>query len=369
MDDAAPGADFDVAMCLLMRWKLISLGALLAGLLALAISYVIPQTFTARTSFLPPQQQGAAASALNSLGALANLAGGGGIRTPADQFVALLQSANVQDRIIDKYKLIEVYDVKYRTDARRDLAENARVSLTKRDGIITVEIDDHSPQRAADMANAYVDELQRLTATLAITEAQQRRVFFERQLAQTRDRLTAAQVSLQTSGFNAGALKSEPKAAAEAFARLRAELTAAEVRLQGLRGSLVDTAPEVAQQLAIVGALRAQVARAEGEADTGAGADYISKFREFKYQETLFELFARQYELARVDEAREGALIQVIDVAQPPERKSGPRRARVALLTTFGTGLLLAALVLLRRRWQTLPPEQSERLRRAISAQ
>jgi uncharacterized protein involved in exopolysaccharide biosynthesis len=372
MPDAAaaqvPPAEFDVPMILLGRWKLIVVGALLAGLVALGLSYLVPQTFTARTSFLPPQQPGAAASALSSLGALANLAGGGGIRTPADQFVALLQSVKVQDRIIDRFKLIEVYDVRYRADARRMLADNARISLSKRDGLIAVEVDDHSPQRSAEIANAYVDELQRLTSTLAITEAQQRRAFFERQMTQTRDRLTAAQVALQASGFNAGALKSEPRAAAESFAKLRAELTAAEVRLQGLRGSLVDAAPEVVQQMAIVSALRAQVNEAERQTDAGAGADYIGKYREFKYQETLFELFSRQYELARVDEAREGALIQVIDTAQPPERKSKPRRANVALLTTAGAGAVLAAFVLLRRRWQTLSPEQTERLRRALSA-
>ncbi len=363
----ATAEEFDPATALLSHWKLIVFGALLAGLIALGISYAVPQTFTARTAFLPPQQQGAAASALSSLGALANLAGGGGIRTPADQFVALLQSANVQDRVIDRYKLIEIYDVKFRVDARRELGDNARISLSKRDGIISVEVDDHSPKRAAEIANSYVEELRRLTSTLAISEAQQRRVFFERQMTQTRDRLTAAQVALQASGFNAGALKSEPRAAAEAFAKLRAELTAAEVRLQALRGSLVDVAPEVVQQLAVVNALRGQVARAENQTEPDAGVDYVTKYREFKYQETLFELFARQYELARVDEAREGALIQVIDVAQPPERKSSPRRARVALMTTVGAGLLLAALTLLRRRWKTLPPEQSERLRRALS--
>lgn len=354
---------------LLERWKLLVFGSLTAGLVALAISFAVPQTYTARTSFLPPQQQGAAASALNSLGALANLAGGGGIRTPADQFVALLQSARVQDRIIDQYKLVDVYDVRFRVDARRELAENTRVSLSKRDGIIAVEVDDNSPQRAADMANTFVNELQLLTATLAITEAQQRRVFFERQLTQTRDRLAAAQASLQASGFNAGALKSEPKAAAEAFARLKAESTAAEVRLQGLRGSLVDSAPEVVQQLSIVNALRAQVSRTESEVGNNSGADYIGKYREFKYQETLFELFSRQFELARVDEAREGSIIQVIDVAQPPERKSKPRRAVVAVMTTLGAAFALAVMILLRRGWQTLPHEQTERLRRALTAQ
>ena len=370
--DSSPQAPqrsaFDLTEALLRRWKLLVFGPLAVGLLALGISYLVPQTFTARTSFLPPQQQGAAASALGSLGALANLAGGGGIRTPADQFVALLQSANVQDRIIDRYTLIEVYDVRFRVDARRALSENVRVSLGRRDGIIAVEVDDHSPQRAAEIANSFVDELQRLTATLAITEAQQRRVFFEQQLAKTRDKLTAAQVALQTSGFNAGALKSEPRAAAEAYARLRAETTAAEVRLQALRGSLVDTAPEVTQQVAIVNALRGQLARTETESDTAAGANYIGKFREFKYQETLFELFSRQYELARVDEAREGALVQVIDKAQQPERKSRPKRAIVAVFATLGAAAVLVLWVLMRRRWREMPVERTERLRRALTA-
>ena len=370
--DSSPQAPqrsaFDLTEALLRRWKLLVFGPLAVGLLALGISYLVPQTYTARTSFLPPQQQGAAASALSSLGALANLAGGGGIRTPADQFVALLQSANVQDRIIDRYTLIQVYDVRFRVDARRELSENVRVSLSKRDGIIAVEVDDHSPQRAAEIANTFVDELQRLTATLAITEAQQRRVFFEQQLAKTRDKLTAAQVALQTSGFNAGALKSEPRAAAEAYARLRAETTAAEVRLQALRGSLVDTAPEVSQQVAIVNALRGQLARTETESDTAAGANYIGKFREFKYQETLFELFSRQYELARVDEAREGALVQVIDKAQQPERKSRPKRANVAVFAALGAAAVLVLWVLMRRRWREMPVERTERLRRALTA-
>ncbi len=370
LDAQAPreAPEFDLFLTLLQRWKLLVFGPLAVGLIALGISYLIPQTFTARTSFLPPQQQGAAASALSSLGALANLAGGGGVRTPADQFVALLQSANVQDRVIDQYKLIEVYDVRYRVDARRKLSENVRVSLSKRDGIIAVEVDDRSPQRAAEIANSFVDELQRLTATLAITEAQQRRVFFERQLAQTRDKLTAAQVALQASGFNAGALKSEPRAAAEAYAKLRAETTAAEVRLQALRGSLVDTAPEVSQQVAIVTALRGQLARTETESETASSANYIGRFREFKYQETLFELFSRQYELARVDEAREGALVQVIDKAQQPERKSRPKRGNAAVLSTLAAAAVLVMWVLLRRWWKALPVERTERLRRALAA-
>ena len=345
----------DTLIAVAERWRLLVLAPLAAGLLALGITYVIAPTFTARTSFLTPQAQGGAAGALATLGSLANLAGAtAGVRTPADQFVALIQSVTVLDRLLDRFELIKVYESKFRVDARKELAGNSRVTLSKRDGIIAVEVDDESPQRAAQVANAYVEELRRLTSELAITEAQQRRVFFERQLLQTRDRLTTAQQALQGSGFTAGALKAEPKAAAESYARLKAELTAAEVRLQAARTSLSDSAPEVMQQQSTVSSLRAQLARAEQVSDSASGPDYISKYREFKYQETLFELFSRQYELARVDEAREGAPIQVIDLATAPEKKSRPKRAITALATTIGTALLLLGWVFASRAWRRM---------------
>jgi uncharacterized protein involved in exopolysaccharide biosynthesis len=127
---------------------------------------------------------------------------------------------------------------------------------------------------------------------------------------------------------------------------LRAEATAAEVRLQALRGSLVDTAPELVQQQAVLSELRAQVGKLESASDSSVNSDYIGRFREYKYQETLFELFSRQYELARVDEAREGALFQVIDAAQPPEKKSRPKRAIIGLVTTLLVGSMLVGWVL-----------------------
>jgi len=369
--DSETGDRLDAAIALLERWKLLLFVPLLAGCVALGVTYAIPSTFTAKTSFLPPQQQNSAASALASLSALANVASSAaGLRTPADQFVALMQSTTVQNRLIDRFDLMKVYDVDLRTDARRDLGESARVTLSKRDGLISVEVDDTSPQRAADIANAFVEELRRLTATLAITEAQQRRAFFERQLSQTRDRLSAAQQSLESSGFSAGALKSEPRAAAESYAKLRAEVTAAEVRLQGLRGSLVDSAPEIVQQIAILSALRGQLTRAEGATGGSSGADYISKFREYKYQETLFDLFSRQYELARVDEAREGSQFQVIDAAVAPERKSRPKRALIAVATTVVAGLILMAWLLARQSWRRLAssPQGAQRAQRLRAA-
>jgi len=353
VDDDEGVSLFELMAVLAQHLKLLIAAPLLAGLAALGITYLIAPTFTAATTFLPPQQQqSAAASALAALGPLAGLAGAAGVRTPADQYVALMQSVTVSDRIIEQFKLMQEYDAKFRQDARKELASNVRIAVGKKDGLITVEVDDKSPQRAADIANRYVDELRRMTSTLAITEAQQRRAFFERQLVQTRDKLTAAQQALQASGFSQGALKAEPKAAAEGYARLRAEVTAAEVRLQTMRGNLVDDTPEVRQQQAMLSALRSQLSKLEQAGDAVGGPDYVGKYREFKYQETLFELFARQYELARVDESREGALIQVVDVAAPPEKKSKPKRAITAAATTVATLLLLIAFVFIRNSWR-----------------
>ena len=357
--DIASGDDddgidlLDLALPLAEHWKLLVLGPVVAGMLALGITFMIPKTYTSRTVFLPPQQQqSAAASAIAQLGALSGLAGAAaGIKSPADQYVALLQSTTVADRLIDEFKLMQVYDEEFRFKAREELAKNVRVSLGKKDGLISIEVDDEDPQRAADMANRHVDELRRLTSQLALTEAQQRRVFFEAQLTQTRDRLTQAQQALQASGFSQGALKADAKAAAEGYARLRAEATAAEVRLQTLRRNLADNTPEVQQAQSTLGALRAQLGKLEESTDLSGAPDYVSKFREFKYQETLFELFARQYELARLDESREGALIQVVDVAKPAEWKSKPKRALIAGATALMSLLTLCVFVIVRHAW------------------
>lgn len=363
VDDEDPVSLLDLAMQLAEHWKLLTIGPIIIGLIALGVAYVIPPTYTATTTFLPPQQQQSAAnSLLSSLGSLAGLAGSAGnLRTPADQYVALMQSITVSDRIVDAFKLMEVYEAKYRVDARRDLANNVHINIGKKDGLITVEVDDRNQQRAADMANRLVDELRRMTDTIAISDAQQRRKFFEYQLRLTQEKLVQAQQALQASGFTQGALKAEPKSAAEGYARLRAEVTTAEVRLQTLRGSLSDTSPEVQQQQSALAALRGQLARLEQTADSRGGPDYIGKYREFKYQETLFDLFAKQYELARVDESREGALIQVVDPATPPERKSKPKRAVIAAVAMLASGIALAVFVLIRNSWRAAAEDSTQR--------
>jgi uncharacterized protein involved in exopolysaccharide biosynthesis len=340
----------DLLRALAGEWRLLVFGPLLVGLAALGVTYLIPPTYTARTSFLPPQQQqSGSAAALASLGALAGLAGGAaGMKSPADQYVALMQSASVADRLIDQFKLVDVYEKKFRVDARNELARQVRIAVGKRDGLISVEVDDDSPERAAQMANQYVEELRRLTSVLAVSEAQQRRAFFERELTQTRDKLAAAQQALQASGFSPGALKAEPKAAADGYARLRAEVTAAEVRMMTLRSSRAEQAPELQQAQATLGALRGELARAERTTQVADGPNYIGKYREFKYQEVLFDLYARQFEMARVDESREGALIQVVDPATPPERRSKPQRVQVAGVSAVACFALLTLFVFYR---------------------
>lgn len=333
------------------RWPVLLGVPLLAGAAAFGISLLVPPTYTARTSFLPPQSgQSNLATALAALGPLASLTGGvGATRTPGDQYVALMQSATISQNIVERFKLMEAYGSRFQSDARKELAGNVRIGLGRKDGLITVEVDDALPQRAADMANRYVDELRGVTAGLAVSEAQQRRAFFEQQLKLTQAQLIKAQQALQAGGFNAGALKAEPRATAESYAKLRADVTAAEVRLEALRGTLTDAAPEVRQQLALLASMRSKLVKAEQAGEVPDGTDYVSRYREFKYQEALFELYARQFELARVDEARDGALIQVVDVATPPERPSKPRRALTALATAFIVAALMVLWLVARR--------------------
>jgi uncharacterized protein involved in exopolysaccharide biosynthesis len=321
-----------------------------AAVVAYGLADLLPPRYTATASFMPQQQGNSpVSSALASLGPLVGL-GGGAPKNSPEQIVALLQSRTVSDRLIDKFDLVKVYKSGYRIDARNQLMGNLRFSVGKRDGLIYIEADDRDPKRAAELANSAVAELQTLLSTLAVTEAQQRRLFFEGKLKEAQENLTQAQVALQGAEVSSSTLRTEPRVAAEEYVRLKAEVVNAEVRVQTLRGFLHNDAPEVRQALATLAALRQQLARSSrsGEARSGRGdqADYVSKYRNYKYQETLFELFARQYEAARVDESRDGALVQVVDVAKPPEKRSGPRKARIAAASGIGVMLLVAVLVI-----------------------
>src|SRR5574343_22665 len=244
----APESDDEISLLDLLQTivdnlRLLVLGPLAVGVLALGICFVIPPTYTAKTQFLPPQQQqSAAASMLASLGSLGGLAGAAaGLKNPADQYIAYMKSNAVKDALIDRFKLMERYDAKLREDARKALDEKARIASGK-DGLISVEFDDKDPKFAAELANAYVEELRNVLGRLAVTEAQQRRLFFEKQLLKAKENLTASEQALKATGISDSVLKSNPATAVAGIAALKAQITAQEVKVGAMRGYLADTA-------------------------------------------------------------------------------------------------------------------------------
>jgi tyrosine-protein kinase Etk/Wzc len=318
--------------------RLLVLLPLAAGLVALGIGFSITPTFIATTKLLPPQQpHGLASTLLNQLGGLAGPAGvAAGIKNPADMYVAMLESRTIADRLIERFGLKQLYNAEFDEHARKGLESRSKITAG-RDGLIVIRVEDHDPRRAADLANAYVEELRALTQSLAVTEASQRRVFFEQQVKQARHDLTNAELALRGAGINEATLNTIPQSALEFVAGLKAKVTSQEIKLAAMRGFMTESNPEFRQTQTELYALRAQLAKLEANGGTkvsGRGAEYIARLRDFKYHETLFELMAKQYELARLDEARESALIQVVDSAVPPDFKSKPKRAQIAVLTS-----------------------------------
>lgn len=337
-------------------WRLICGGTLVATLVAAGISMILPPTYTSRTVLLPPQPAtGLLSSQLGALSTLAPLAGGAaGFKSPVDQYIGLLHSRTIADRLIEKLQLADYYGAKTREDARTTLATNTEISVGRKDGLLTIEVTDRDPKRAADIANNYIIELRKLSGSLAITEAQQRRTFFESQLEAVRVRLISAQRTLEKSGFSQGTLRAEPKAAAEQYASLQAQVQASEVRLQMLKTSLSDRAPEVIAQSSQLTSLRSRLRELEQSLKGNPGDDdYLTAYREFKYQETLFDLFARQFELAKADESREGTLIQVIDAAEVPERRTTPKRGRIVVMSALSSFILIIGFLLVRHQWRS----------------
>ena len=355
----------DLLQVVVENLRLLVLGPLACGLVVLGISFVITPTFTAKTQFVPPQQQqSSAASMLASLGALGGLAGAAtGIKNPADQYIAFMKSVSFQDALIDRLNLMQRYEAKFKIDARQALSGKVRIASGK-DGLVSVEVDDEDPKFAADLANAHVEELRNLLGRLAVTEAQQRRLFFEKQLQVTKVNLSIADLALKSSGINSSVLKSSPSSAVEAVARLKAGISVQEVKIGSMRNYLTENAPEFKQALNELSSLKSQLVKAEKEEPVSKDAsDYVSRYREFKYQETMFELFAKQFELAKVDESREGAVIQVLDVAQPPERKAKPKKALIAIIAILSSSLAFLLFVFVRNAFQNAAQDESTKLK------
>lgn len=340
----------DLVRVVINRWRFVAAGALLIGAAAFGASFLMTPQFTAKTTFLPPQGNSGSAlnAALSSLGPLAGLGAGAGNGKSAETYVAILNSRTVGDRLVEHHKLKELYKAKYQFEAFDALKSRTRIEYSRRDGIISLEFDDTDPVRAAKVANDYVNELKVLTSSMALTEAQRRRAFFEDQLNKAKKTLAEAQAALQGSGFDSGALRAEPRAAAEEYGRIKAQLTTIEVTLDAARSRLADSSPEVKGMAATASSLRQRLQALEHETDPTRKQDYVSRYREFKYQEALYEQLAKQFEAARMEESREDNTIQVIDPALTPEWKSKPKRASIGLAATLIAALILSAAVIAR---------------------
>ncbi len=350
------------------------------GIAAALLSFALPVTFTASTSFLPPantQQQSGSAAALAALGSLGGL-GGMSAKTPDEMYVALLGSDSVLRGLDGRFKLRERYGAANHEALRRAMSGIVRIGADKKSGLITVDVDDKDPAFAAELANAHADEVSKVMGRLAIGEAQQRRVFYEKQLKETKEALIQAETAMRAVQEKSGvvALEKQAEVAVGGVAQLRQMIAEREVRMRVLRVDTTAQNPAVLKLASELEALRSELVRSEsfsgsggkGETDSAslaklpaAAIDFVRARRELKLQEALMEGLIRQYEMAKLDEAKESPSLQQVDVAIRPEHKSKPKRAAL-VLAAAAMGLTAAMLlVLLRRYREKLSIEQPER--------
>jgi tyrosine-protein kinase Etk/Wzc len=341
----------DVLLILAARKSMIFLASVAGFAIGVGLVLLVAPSFTAKTLIMPPEQEQSSSSALlGQFGALASLTGVGsslGLKNPADLYIGILQSESVADSMIKRFDLMRLYQAKRQSEARFKLKDASKFVAGK-DGMISISVIDHDPHRAAAMANAYVDQLYGLNNRLALGAASQRRLFFEQQLAQEKDRLADAEVALKKTEESTGVIapSGQTETIIRQVAQLQAEITSREVELDALRTSSTEQNPDVIRLSSELTGLHSQLRdiengtgkRAPGDISITtanvpqAGLEYIRKERDVKYHQFLFDLLARQYEAARIDEAKAAPIIQVVDPALVPDKKSAPYRALWALV-------------------------------------
>jgi uncharacterized protein involved in exopolysaccharide biosynthesis len=234
--------------------------------------------------------------------------------------------------------------------ARHAFESRSSVVLGVKDGLIRINVTDLDPKMASDLANGYVDEFRRLSANLAITEASQRRAFFQQQLAEANTNLTNAEEKMKRTEQTTGVLQvdSQARSLIESAVVLRAQIVAKEVEIEAMRSYATEDNPQLIRDVEQLNALKAQLAKLGGTLPDSnseiivpkgnipqAGMEYLRAYRDVRYYETVKDLIARQFEIAKLDEAREGTIIQVADVAVPPDRHSFPKRTITILIAIF----------------------------------
>jgi uncharacterized protein involved in exopolysaccharide biosynthesis len=324
--------------------------AMFGGLL---LSLLLPVRYTAVTKIMPPRQTQSTTAILNSvpgLGAMGDaMSGGLNLRDPNSIYVALMQSRPIAEAIIDRFNLMQVYGRKNRTDTRQELADNTEI-VSEMSTLISISVTDKDRKRAAGMANAYIEQLRTLSKTISVTEASRRRLFYEEQLKQAREALVTAELAFQQVQQQKGLvqLDAQAKTMLESLAAFRAQIAAKEVEVQALRSYSTEQNPDVQLAERELTSLQAEETSLEqrknvpGIAGLGlgnvpaAGLDYLRAAHELQYQQALNDMLMKQYEAAKLDEAKEAAVIQVVEPAIEPERKSSPHRLEIVLLSTIG---------------------------------
>jgi tyrosine-protein kinase Etk/Wzc len=340
-----------------------------AAVLATVVSFLLPVRYEAKIVLLPPQQNSSMGSAmlgqLGNMGSLAALAGAGlGIKNPADMYVSLLTSRTVEDAMIQRFGLMAEYGEKRMADTRKEFESRTTAIAGAKDGLIRISVEDRDPKRAAELANGYVEEFRKLSASLAITEAARRRLFFEQQLQQAKDDLTSAEEAMRKTQQSTGVLQidSQARSLIESAAVLRGQVVAKQVQIQGMRSFAAEDNPQLILAKQELAALESQLERLGGsQRDTGSGInlskgrvtesgmEYLRRFRDLKYHETVFELLAKEFEIAKLDEAREGAIVQVVDAAVPPDKRSFPPRLLIVIAVTIFAFFVVVFWILLRK--------------------
>jgi uncharacterized protein involved in exopolysaccharide biosynthesis len=355
--EAPPGRGLLDLLLTLAERKWFILSMTLAGALVMTvIAFLLPPMYTATASIMPPQQQQSAVTALlGQLGPLASAAGGGlGIKTPGEIYVAILGSRTIADDLIHSFNLQQLYNALTMYSARKILAKRSTIT-GGREPLIRISVEDRDPRRAAALANAYLDELARQNGRLALTESAQRRLFFERQLEAQKKSLADAEAALKATQERTGVLQvtAQVESVIGNMANLRGAIAGREVALSSLESAATPLNPEVVREKAELTALREQLQKLETSGDPvrrgdpliptslvpKVGLEYVRAVRDLKYNETLFELLLKQYEAARIDEAKESPVVQVVDSAVPPDRKSWPPRAGFGFGGAFVCGV------------------------------
>ena len=358
----------DVLSTLSQRKRTIAIVFVLTALLSSIVALIIPVRYTAEAVILTPQQSQPSLSALTALaggGAAGGLSGlslltGFGFRSATDLYVGILESRTIADKLIARFDLQHVYKQKDRYGTRKHLARNTAVAAG-RNTLIHIRVQDQDPKRAAALANAYVSELSLQNSTVALTEASQRRLFYEHELSREKDALAVAEIAMRDTQQSTGLVA--PTGQAEALIRsvsqLRLEILNRQAQLEGMKSYVADDNPRFQMIKRELGTLQAELARLEkgnhvpGTPDIAAGQlpqaglEYIRKYRDVKYHETLYELLAKQYEAARLDEAKSAPLVQVIDDAVVPDRKSWPPRTLIVVLASGFAGLITCFWIVL----------------------